>query len=68
MRRLKKVLVLSLLAAMSVLVWGCGAVEKEEPDVPTKYIEKADEAVEEYNENVEKINQTGNSVDDAVEK
>ena len=68
MRRLKRVLVVSLIVAMSSLVWGCGAVEREEPDVPTKYIEKADEAVDEYNENVEKINQNGEAADDALGK
>lgn len=65
MRRLKKVFVVSMLAAMSAIVWGCGPVEKQEPQVPTKYIKQADETVDEYNENVDKLNQTGDSVDKA---
>ena len=68
MRRLKKVLVVSMLAAMSAIVWGCGAVEKEEPDVPTKYIKEADDAVDQYNENVDKLNQTGDSVEKAEQE
>lgn len=59
----KKIIIISTMAVMSVAVWGCGAVKKEEPVVPTRYIEKADDAVDEYNENVEKLNETGNAVD-----
>ncbi len=62
----KSKIILMMVAAMvvSTMFVGCGPVEKEEPNVPTQYIEKADDAVEEYNKNVEKLNETGNSVDE----
>ena len=64
MKKFKVALMMVSVMSVAFLVCGCGPVEKEEPNVPTKYIEQADDAVEEYNENVEKLNETGNSVDE----
>jgi hypothetical protein len=66
-RKNKCALFLIMMMVASASVCACGAVEKEEPDVPTKNIEKADDAVDEYNENVEKLNETGNSMDNTQE-
>lgn len=67
-RKVKFSMMLISVMAVSTLFFGCGKVEKEEPNVPTKYIEKADDAVEGYNENVEKLNETGNAVDDDTQE
>ena len=66
MKKFKVALMMVSVMSVAFLVCGCGSVEKEEPNVPTKYIEQADDAVEEYNENVEKLNETGNSVEEDV--
>ena len=64
MKKKSKIILMMVAMVVSTMFVGCGPVEKEEPNVPTQYIEKADDAVEEYNKNVEKLNETGNSVDE----
>ena len=67
-KKAKIALLLVSVITVSALLCACGPVEKEEPDVPTNYIEKADDAVDEYNENVQKLNQTGNTVDNTTQE
>lgn len=63
----KGLTVIIFVCGVSLLACGCGSQEQTEPQVPTKYVKEADEAVDQYNENVEKINETGNSVESETE-
>jgi hypothetical protein len=63
----KKVSFIVFAAGLAVVAYGCGAVKKEEPDVPTKYIKQADDAVDQYNEGVEQLNKTGDAVENTQE-
>ena len=65
MKRLKRVLIVGAIAGISVFAWGCGDEEDNEIEPPTKYIKQADEAVDQYNEGVKQLEQTGDSVEDA---
>lgn len=63
-KKIKYALMIVSVMTVSMLFVGCGSEEKEESVVPTRYIDKADDAVEEYNENVQKIDQTDDAIDD----
>ena len=63
----KRLTVIMFMCGASLLACGCGGQEKEEPQAPTKYIREADDAVDQYNENVEKINDNSNSPESETE-
>ncbi|MCR5702729.1 MAG: hypothetical protein K6G76_11375 [Lachnospiraceae bacterium] len=68
MKKMGKYVALGVAVIMvAVAACGCGAVKKEEPDVPTKYIDKADDAVEQYNEGVDQLNKTGDAAEGSEE-
>ena len=65
---IKKFAFIVCACGLAVVAWGCGDEEAVEPQAPTKYVKEADEAVDQYNENVEKLNQDGDKIDHELQE
>lgn len=62
---MKRYLAATVIIGISVVFCGCGDEDKVQPQAPTKYVREADETVDEYNEGVNQINETGDAVENA---
>lgn len=63
LKELKRAFLIFGLMGVAVFTCACGDEDKVQPQAPTKYVREADETVDEYNEGVQQINETGDAMD-----